>query len=170
MSLFVCSVCSHVENSNLVKLERGDESYPNLSFTNMSMQGELLCSLCNTGKWHDEISRREATEIEIAMGEALSGEIKGVFTFHPLWREYVEHPEMFSIDTFTTMEEVFVKEERKVSDVSKTDSLVEDRQRIKFIWCGTPYVREEPKIGRNSICLCGSGKKYKRYCYKNVDG
>ena len=26
----------------------------------------------------------------------------------------------------------------------------------------TPVVREEPKVGRNDICPCGSGKKYKR--------
>ena len=27
---------------------------------------------------------------------------------------------------------------------------------------GAPYVREEPKIGRNDACWCGSGKKYKK--------
>ncbi len=27
-----------------------------------------------------------------------------------------------------------------------------------------PYVREEPKVGRNSLCPCNSGKKYKRCC------
>jgi len=28
-----------------------------------------------------------------------------------------------------------------------------------------PYVRTEPKIGRNDPCLCGSGKKYKKCCW-----
>ena len=28
------------------------------------------------------------------------------------------------------------------------------------------YVREEPKIGRNDPCPCGSGKKYKKCCGK----
>ena len=28
----------------------------------------------------------------------------------------------------------------------------------------TPVVREEPKIGRNDLCPCGSGKKYKKCC------
>jgi curved DNA-binding protein CbpA/uncharacterized protein YchJ len=28
----------------------------------------------------------------------------------------------------------------------------------------TPYVREEPRIGRNDPCICGSGKKYKKCC------
>ncbi|MBI9070390.1 MAG: YchJ family protein [Melioribacteraceae bacterium] len=27
-----------------------------------------------------------------------------------------------------------------------------------------PVVREEPKIGRNDPCTCGSGKKYKKCC------
>lgn len=27
-----------------------------------------------------------------------------------------------------------------------------------------PYVREEPKVGRNDPCPCGSGKKYKKCC------
>lgn len=31
----------------------------------------------------------------------------------------------------------------------------------------TPYRREQPKIGRNDPCPCGSGKKYKQCCGKN---
>ena len=27
-----------------------------------------------------------------------------------------------------------------------------------------PYVREQPKVGRNDPCPCGSGKKYKKCC------
>ncbi|HSC76786.1 MAG TPA: UPF0149 family protein [Pseudomonadales bacterium] len=27
-----------------------------------------------------------------------------------------------------------------------------------------PYRREQPKIGRNDVCFCGSGKKYKNCC------
>jgi uncharacterized protein YecA (UPF0149 family) len=26
----------------------------------------------------------------------------------------------------------------------------------------TPYRRDEPKLGRNDPCFCGSGKKYKK--------
>ncbi|MBZ9606310.1 SEC-C domain-containing protein [Clostridium estertheticum] len=29
-------------------------------------------------------------------------------------------------------------------------------------------IRNENKIGRNSVCPCGSGKKYKRCCGKNI--
>ena len=28
-------------------------------------------------------------------------------------------------------------------------------------------VRDQPKIGRNDPCTCGSGKKYKKCCLKN---
>lgn len=31
----------------------------------------------------------------------------------------------------------------------------------------TPVVREEPKVGRNDPCPCGSGKKYKKCCGAN---
>jgi preprotein translocase subunit SecA len=27
---------------------------------------------------------------------------------------------------------------------------------------GAPFTRDEPKIGRNDVCPCGSGKKYKQ--------
>ena len=30
-----------------------------------------------------------------------------------------------------------------------------------------PYVRPEPKVGRNDPCPCGSGKKYKACCGKH---
>ena len=31
-----------------------------------------------------------------------------------------------------------------------------------------PYVREQPKVGRNDPCPCGSGKKYKK-CHGLID-
>jgi len=31
-----------------------------------------------------------------------------------------------------------------------------------------PFVREEPKVGRNDLCPCGSGKKYKKCHGANV--
>ncbi|MBD3810221.1 MAG: SEC-C domain-containing protein, partial [Sulfuricurvum sp.] len=27
-----------------------------------------------------------------------------------------------------------------------------------------PFINYEPKIGRNDLCPCGSGKKYKKCC------
>lgn len=36
-----------------------------------------------------------------------------------------------------------------------------------FYHSNIPYKREEPKVGRNDLCLCGSGKKFKECCLKN---
>ncbi len=33
-----------------------------------------------------------------------------------------------------------------------------------------PIVREEPKVGRNDPCPCGSGKKYKKCCGRELKG
>ena len=33
---------------------------------------------------------------------------------------------------------------------------------------GEPWHREEPKVGRNDPCPCGSGKKYKKCCGKGT--
>ena len=33
---------------------------------------------------------------------------------------------------------------------------------------GEPWHREEPKVGRNDPCPCGSGKKYKKCCGKGA--
>ncbi len=31
-----------------------------------------------------------------------------------------------------------------------------------------PIIRKEPRIGRNDLCRCGSGKKAKKCCYKKT--
>lgn len=47
----------------------------------------------------------------------------------------------------------------------KEESLIRDAmERYIHAYNGTPYVRKEPKIGRNETCPCGSGKKYKKCC------
>ena len=30
-----------------------------------------------------------------------------------------------------------------------------------------PFIKEEPDVGRNDPCPCGSGKKYKKCCLNN---
>ncbi len=44
--------------------------------------------------------------------------------------------------------------------ISPSSSLVEDA----LLSCGEPYRREIPKVGRNDLCQCGSGKKFKKCC------
>jgi len=31
----------------------------------------------------------------------------------------------------------------------------------------TPIIKQEPNTGRNELCPCGSGKKYKKCCMNN---
>lgn len=41
-------------------------------------------------------------------------------------------------------------------------------QKPDFEPVSQPYVRSAPKIGRNDPCPCGSGKKYKKCCGRNI--
>jgi len=49
-------------------------------------------------------------------------------------------------------------EHREHATFRKIDGVIENNE---------PYRREEPKIGRNDPCPCGSGKKYKKCCGKD---
>nr|WP_246578325.1 SEC-C metal-binding domain-containing protein [Clostridium frigoris] len=42
------------------------------------------------------------------------------------------------------------------------DDSVENEGSLKDYEPQEPTMREEPKIGRNDLCPCGSGKKYKK--------
>ena len=90
-------------------------------------------------QWHGlEIIRCE---------EGQKGDKKGVVEFRALYTangEFCNHHEVSS----------FVKE----ADGWK----FEDGELVGE----TPIVREEPKVGRNDPCPCGSGKKYKKCCGK----
>jgi len=69
MSLFICSKCSCVDNNNLIKPGRS-EKYPNLAqmsmmeITEINGKSRMLCSECNTGKWHGKFSKDMPTKIE----------------------------------------------------------------------------------------------------------
>jgi len=182
MSLFICSDCGCVENSNLCtpaySVDEKEDGFPNMS--SMAMHGfdveydktgvrspvVLLCSECNTGTWHGEFPKEKATEVEIIMGEQLQGDEKNVFTFHPLWRAYNHMPEEFDI---TILDKIDLKPDNSWADLkqefvgSKTlDKSVYDE--MSWPMHREPYVREDDKVGRNSPCPCGSGKKYKKCC------
>ena len=114
MSLFICDRCGCVDNTNCNNptsdKEKQDSSYPNLcrmemygfgleyEKTGIRSKRQLLCSECNTGKWHGEFAKKKATEVEIIMGSQLKGDEYNVFTFHPLWSEYDKDPENFDIE------------------------------------------------------------------------
>jgi len=72
MGLFICSKCGCIENTNLndkgcVETTTG---YPNLHSMEMYQMIEqgtldgLLCSKCNTGKWHGDFKQEEANDVD----------------------------------------------------------------------------------------------------------
>ncbi|MFT5234537.1 MAG: SEC-C motif-containing protein [Candidatus Krumholzibacteriia bacterium] len=95
-------------------------------------------------------------------------------------REWAENAEWHSLEVLKTSAGGPEDEQGKVEFVA-TYTLDGDMQRyheqaefdkIKGNWyfregvpgVRQPIVREEPKIGRNDPCSCGSGKKYKKCC------
>ena len=87
MSLFICSKCGCVENTNCCTMgiqyvdgEVVDNGFPNMG--PMEMRGYrnpdniddksepmMLCSECNTGKWHGEFEKRQAEPVEILISK-----------------------------------------------------------------------------------------------------
>jgi hypothetical protein len=56
---------------------------------------------------------------------------------------------------------------RKLYSLSQWDTILspEEREGLKYeATQGKVFVRESEKIGRNDLCPCGSGKKYKKCC------
>ena len=64
------------------------------------------------------------------------------------------------------------QESARVTNASLEDTAIKSLDGVtpnkESIDSNVPYVKEEPKIGRNDPCPCGSGKKYKNCCGKNA--
>ncbi len=60
------------------------------------------------------------------------------------------------------------KRRNKLFDMDLIDDLTEEFGDFEdeFMQREEPYVREQPKVGRNEPCPCGSGRKYKHCCGK----
>ena len=185
MSLFVCMKCGAVENTNCCTpkgvIREDENGFPNKHI--MAMHGfdknyietgiiseiEMLCSECNTGSWHGEFERKQANKIETLMANQLEDNI---FTLHPLYKLYMRDRENFDIkilEEWTQAEEDFREDQRQLQQIKEKSNFTLKDYDFNNMWhepCD-PYVREEPKIGRNDSCLCGSSKKYKKCCMKN---
>lgn len=92
------------------------------------------------------------------------------FPERDLWQEEAEHD-----DEFLEMwrEEHYFGEddddEEYLEDEWEEDEDIEDDDEEPTPPSAT-VVREEPRIGRNDSCPCGSGKKYKKCCMKKQNG
>jgi len=169
MSLFICSECQCVDNTNCCTIGLDKfEDFPNLSKmdmygfdeeydkTGVRSERRFLCSECNTGEWHGEFSKEKATEVEIEMGRQLKGDEHNIFTFHPLWRIYSKDPDNFNMKLLEDY--VF---DTKTYQIRNS---MEEAFKGMFTGACEPFIRKDPKVGRNDKCPCGSGRKYKKCC------
>jgi len=179
MSLFICFECGCIENTNCchhgVKFDDNGNKIKN-GFRNwgiMQMYGwrdeehrekknyptHMLCSECNTGTWHNEWEKSYPNDIEIAMANDLEDK---VYTSHPLYKK-LEKSNNYTLKQFEEDNKNRKLQDKIGKKVKK--SFKEHTSDMSWMYQShEPYIREEPKIGRNSICLCGSGKKYKKCC------
>jgi hypothetical protein len=156
----------------------GENGFPNMHLMEMHGFGreyidtdgrgeiQMLCSECNTGKWHDLFDKRQANEVEALMAEQLDD---NTFTLHPLYNIYMREEENFNIEKlkeWSQAEEEFREEQRQLEQLkNESYTLKHHLPYDKMYWePRDPYIREEPKVGRNNPCPCGSGKKYKKCC------
>ena len=192
MSLFVCMECGCVENTNCNNPRDGsligENGFPNMH--TMEMHGfryeedgrtpaprvaqRMLCSECNTGTWHGEWEKSWPTEVELAMAMDLDDR---TYTSHPLFKgSYNDLMDSYTLEQFEADNAERKKKKRGVVHTGGMLSGGMGMMEIKNHYADDhgwmpaidPFVREEPKVGRNEPCPCGSGKKYKRCCYERI--
>jgi hypothetical protein len=74
----------------------------------------------------------------------------------PGWERFNDPWKFYRPETITARQRRWAEEDRQQVERNEyTDDTL--------VW-HEPHVRQEPKIGRNDPCPCGSGKKYKKCC------
>ena len=73
----------------------------------------------------------------------------------PEWHRFNNPWNFYSPDEIRRRQKRWMKEE---------EDFYADQQRHGNSASQRTYVREQPKIGRNEPCPCGSGRKYKKCC------
>lgn len=179
MGLLVCDECKCVDNTSCVSpdWENLNPDFPNMG--GMEMHGFrekwdtekireeeiILCSECNTGTWHGEFEKQPAGEIEIEMAKHMEG---NVFSSHYLY-EYDHIKEGVTLEDVIEWNRSETESRKIVTDGGWAEQVSKDLPYDKMKWAnkwGRPYIRLDPKIGRNDPCPCGSGKKYKKCCLR----
>ena len=75
----------------------------------------------------------------------------------PSWQPRDDPWKFYEPETIAARQERWAQEDADESEDATDDDLFADSLAL-------PYVRPEPKVGRNDPCPCGSGKKYKKCC------
>lgn len=89
-------------------------------------------------------------------------------TFHKCLKALQAYKATHSLD-----EEPVVQNEAKVIQLNRNITTAPSAATLsesglrEFAFIRAPYVRTEPKVGRNEPCPCHSGRKYKQCCLRN---
>lgn len=88
--------------------------------------------------------------------------------FPPDWERFTDpwefyQPEAIAKRQIRWREEDAKEQIRRLNNDTNSPSYLYDSY-----YDSEPYVRPEPKVGRNDPCPCGSGKKYKKCCLTNA--
>ncbi len=168
---------SHMPNLFLMQMQGYDDGYKDQPFG--KYESRMLCSECNTGQWHDEWEKSMPTHVEKLMADRSQF---GIYTSHIMYRYNGDYPEGTAEALLSTplyneledMEKKYEAREKQKRGVIHTGGMgaaspmkLSNHYADDLGWCESvpPFVREEPKVGRNDPCPCGSGEKYKRCCY-----
>lgn len=73
----------------------------------------------------------------------------------PEWRRFEDPWEFYRPEAIAERQERWAREAAELDDFEEGDDSFPFEE---------PYVRLNPKVGRNDPCPCGSGKKYKKCC------
>ena len=83
----------------------------------------------------------------------------------PEWRDWQDPWAFYAPEAIARRQERWAEE-----DARADESDAEDEDVFDEFDSALPYVRDEPKVGRNDPCPCGSGKKYKKCCLGKDQG
>ena len=115
--------------------------------------GQELSAWYKTKFMHDEISWIKLDIIDVKKGGHFDKEGEVSFVAH--YEENGEKKRLQEISKFIKEEGKWFYNEHESKIISSAPSSV-----------AKTFVRDQPKIGRNDPCPCGSNKKYKKCCDK----
>ncbi len=129
-------------------------------------------------KFHPLFLERDLHDsVDVVVENWCSGYMQGVSLCAEQWKPAQEDIQqwIYPIMVFSGPTGVAIRKKSSREQILQwKQKLPEAAQRIYSFWFGqrpeesryvaTPFVRNEPKVGRNDPCRCGSGKKFKHCC------
>lgn len=115
--------------------------------------GQELSAWYKTKFLHDGITWKKLDILSVKNGEASEEEGEVSFIAH-----YVENGEEKTLQEVSS----FIKEDGKWYYNERESKIISSDPTPS----AEPFTRNQPKVGRNDPCPCGSNKKYKKCCGK----